>query len=252
MWRGRRKALGKIEGRNPVIEAIRAEHEIDSIVIANGAQGSVKKIVAMAKEKGILVKYVDKKKLDELAPGENHQGVVAFVSEYGYSELEDVLSKVEKEGRSPFIIILDGITDPHNLGAIIRTADASGADAIVIPKRRSVGITSTVVKSSAGAVEYVPVCRVTNLVSTIKMLKEEGVWVAALDMGGQQLHKSNLKGSIALVVGSEGEGVSRLVRENCDFTVSIPMKGRVSSLNASVAAGVVMYEVLRQRGDSEG
>ena len=244
--------MERIQGRNPVMEAIKAEREIDSITIAKGAEGSIKKIVGMAKDRGILIKYADKKKLDEMCESTNHQGVVAIVSEYGYYELDELIEHCKSKDESPFLIILDGITDPHNLGAIIRTADAVGAHGVIIPKRRSVGITPVVVKSSAGAVEHVPVCRVSNIVNTIKELKEHGLWIAALDMAGDSVYKSNMTGPIALVLGSEGKGISRLVKENCDFAVKLPMEGKVSSLNASVAGGVVMYEVLRQRTLKEG
>ena len=244
--------MERIQGRNPVMEAMKAEREIDSITIAKGAEGSIKKIVGMAKDRGILIKYADKKKLDEICESTNHQGVVAIVSEYGYYELDELIEHCNSQEGSPFLIVLDGITDPHNLGAIIRTADAVGAQGVIIPKRRSVGITPVVVKSSAGAVEHVPVCRVSNIVNAIKELKEHGLWIAALDMDGDSVYRSNMTGPIALVLGSEGKGISRLVKENCDFAVKLPMEGKVSSLNASVAGGVVMYEVLRQRTLKEG
>ncbi|KDR94323.1 23S rRNA (guanosine2251-2'-O)-methyltransferase [Peptoclostridium litorale DSM 5388] len=244
--------MERIQGRNPVMEAIKAEREIDSITIAKGAEGSIKKIVGMAKDRGILIKYADKKKLDEMCESTNHQGVVAIVSEYGYYELDELMEYCNNQEGSPFLIVLDGITDPHNLGAIIRTVDAVGAHGVIIPKRRSVGITPVVVKSSAGAVEHVPVCRVSNIVNAIKELKEHGLWIAALDMDGDSVYRSNMTGPIALVLGSEGKGISRLVKENCDFAVKLPMEGKVSSLNASVAGGVIMYEVLRQRTLKEG
>lgn len=238
-----------IEGRNPVLEALKSGREINKILVASGAsEGSVKQIIAMAKDKGIIIQKVERSKLDGISESDNHQGVIAYVAAYNYSELDEVLAKVEAEGRDPFIVICDEINDPHNLGSIIRTANAVGADCVIIPKRRSVGITAVVAKTSAGAIEYVPVCRVSNLNQTIAKLKERGIWVAAADMDGTSEHfKANLKGKMAIVVGSEGEGISRLVKENCDFVVKIPMKGAVTSLNASVAAAILMYEVFRQR-----
>lgn len=238
-----------LEGRNPVIEALKAGREINKILIASGAsEGSIRQIFSMAKEKGIIVQKVERSKLDAISESDSHQGVIAYVAAYNYSDLEEVLNKVEAEGRDPFVIICDEINDPHNLGSIIRTANAVGADCVIIPKRNSVGITSVVAKTSAGAIEYVPVCRVSNLSQTIEKLKTRGLWVAAADMDGTSEHfKANLKGKMALVVGSEGAGISRLVKENCDFVVRIPMKGAVTSLNASVAASILMYEVFRQR-----
>jgi 23S rRNA (guanosine2251-2'-O)-methyltransferase len=238
-----------LEGRNPVIEALKAGREINKILIASGAsEGSIRQIFSMAKEKGIIVQKVERSKLDAISESDSHQGVIAYVAAYNYSDLEEVLNRVEAEGRDPFVIICDEINDPHNLGSIIRTANAVGADCVIIPKRNSVGITSVVAKTSAGAIEYVPVCRVSNLSQTIEKLKTRGIWVAAADMDGTSEHfKANLKGKMALVVGSEGAGISRLVKENCDFVVRIPMKGAVTSLNASVAASILMYEVFRQR-----
>lgn len=237
-----------IEGRNPVIEAIKSNREIDKIMIANGAkEGSIKKITAMAKEKNILIQYVDRNKLDEISTSHSHQGVIANVSEYKYFELDELLENAKNKGEDPFFIILDEITDPHNLGSIIRTADAVGAHGVIIPKRRSVHITPTVAKASAGAVEYVPVCKVTNIVNTIKTLKEHGLWIAAADMDGQTFYEQNLTGPIGLVIGSEGFGISRLVKKNCDYIVKMPMIGNVTSLNASVAGSILLYEIFKQR-----
>ncbi|MFR4164351.1 MAG: 23S rRNA (guanosine(2251)-2'-O)-methyltransferase RlmB [Paraclostridium sordellii] len=240
--------MANIEGRNPVIEAIKNDREIDKIMIANGAkEGSIKKIVAMAKEKNIVIQYVDRNKLDEISTSHSHQGVIANVSDYRYYELDELIKSVKEKGEDPFFIILDEITDPHNLGSIIRTADAVGAHGVIIPKRRSVHITPTVAKASAGAVEYVPVCKVTNIVNTIKTLKEHGMWIAAADMDGQTFYEQNLTGPIGLVIGSEGFGISRLVKKNCDFTVKMPMVGNVTSLNASVAGSILLYEIFKQR-----
>ena len=237
-----------IEGRNPVIEAIKNDREIDKIMIANGAkEGSINKITAMAKEKNIIIQYVDRNKLDEISTSHSHQGVIANVSEYKYFELDDLIQNAKDKGEDPFFIILDEITDPHNLGSIIRTADAVGAHGVIIPKRRSVHITPTVAKASAGAVEYVPVCKVTNIVNTIKTLKEHGLWIAAADMDGQTFYEQNLTGPIGLVIGSEGFGISRLVKKNCDYIVKMPMVGNVTSLNASVAGSILLYEIFKQR-----
>lgn len=237
-----------IEGRNPVIEAIKNDREIDKIMIANGAkEGSIKKLTAMAKEKNIIIQYVDRNKLDEISTSHSHQGVIANVSEYKYFELDDLIQNAKDKGEDPFFIILDEITDPHNLGSIIRTADAVGAHGVIIPKRRSVHITPTVAKASAGAVEYVPVCKVTNIVNTIKTLKEHGLWIAAADMDGQTFYEQNLTGPIGLVIGSEGFGISRLVKKNCDYIVKMPMVGNVTSLNASVAGSILLYEIFKQR-----
>jgi len=242
------KSLAIIEGRNPVIEAIKNDREIDKIMIANGAkEGSIKKITAMAKEKNIIIQYVDRNKLDEISTSHSHQGVIANVSVYKYFELDDLIQNAKDKGEDPFFIILDEITDPHNLGSIIRTADAVGAHGVIIPKRRSVHITPTVAKASAGAVEYVPVCKVTNIVNTIKTLKEHGLWIAAADMDGQTFYEQNLTGPIGLVIGSEGFGISRLVKKNCDYIVKMPMVGNVTSLNASVAGSILLYEIFKQR-----
>ncbi|MGL5347078.1 MAG: 23S rRNA (guanosine(2251)-2'-O)-methyltransferase RlmB [Peptostreptococcaceae bacterium] len=240
--------MASIEGRNPVIEAIKNDREIDKIMISNSAkEGSIKKIIAMAKEKNLVIQYVDKNKLDEIGTSHAHQGVIAQVSEHKYYELDELIENVKQKGEDPFFIILDEITDPHNLGSIIRTADAVGAHGVIIPKRRSVHITPIVAKASAGAVEYMPVCKVTNIVNTIKRLKEEGLWIAAADMDGNTFYEQDLTGPIGLVIGSEGFGISRLVKQNCDFTVKMPMVGNVTSLNASVAGSILLYEIFKQR-----
>lgn len=237
-----------IEGRNAILEAIRADRTIEKIMLQKGnIDGTLKKIVAQAKDNGIIIQEVAKQKLDELSETKNHQGIMALVSAHEYAEVEDILTLAAAKCEDPFIIILDNITDPHNLGAIIRTANASGAHGVIIPKRRAVGLTAVVGKASSGAIEYVPVARVTNISRTIEELKEKGLWVACADMEGEIYYKSNLKGAIAIVIGSEGNGVSRLVKEKCDFSVKVPMYGEIASLNASVAAGLIMYEVVRQR-----
>lgn len=237
-----------IEGRNPIIEALKNNRPIEKIMVNKASkEGSIKKILAMAKENKVIIQEVDRHKLDEMSESHAHQGVIAITSDYRYYYLDEILDIPKEKGEDPFFIILDGITDPHNLGSIIRTADAVGAHAVIIPKRRSVQITPIVAKASAGAVEYLPVCKVTNIVNTIKTLKENGLWIAAVDMDGQTFYQQNLGGPLGLVVGSEGEGISRLVKQNCDFTVSMPMSGNVTSLNASVAGGILLYEVYRQR-----
>jgi len=238
----------KIIGRNPVLEAIKSGRDIDKIFIKKGKpEGSLVPLIRKARDKGIVISEVDKQKLDELAPDVNHQGVVAFVSEVEYKTIDDIIKTAEERGESPFVIICDRITDPHNIGAIIRTADCVGAHGVIVPKRNSAPINEVVAKTSAGAVEYVNICRVTNLASAIDTLKEKGFWITGADMDGSSMYDIDLKGSIGIVIGNEGEGISRLVREKCDFIASIPMHGNVSSLNASVAAGVLMYEALRQR-----
>lgn len=237
-----------IEGRNPIIEALKNNRPIEKIMVNKASkEGSIKKILAMAKENKVIIQEVDRHKLDEMSESHAHQGVIAITSDYRYYDLDEILEIPRQKGEDPFFIILDGITDPHNLGSIIRTADAVGAHAVIIPKRRSVQITPIVAKASAGAVEYLPVCKVTNIVNTIKTLKENGLWIAAVDMDGQTFYQQNLGGPLGLVVGSEGEGISRLIKQNCDFTVSMPMSGNVTSLNASVAGGILLYEVYRQR-----
>ncbi|MCH4890465.1 23S rRNA (guanosine(2251)-2'-O)-methyltransferase RlmB [Acidaminobacter sp. JC074] len=242
-----------IEGRNPVLEAIQSGRDINKLMIASGnKEGSIKKIIAQAKEKGIVISYVDRHKINSLSQSDNHQGVIAFVAAYDYMPLDQMIASIKEKGEVPFIIVLDEINDPHNLGSIMRTADAVGAHGIVIPKRRAVGLTPVVAKTSAGAIEYVPVARVTNLARAIDELKEHNIWVAGADMAGEQTHfQANFTGGIALVMGNEGKGLSRLVKEKCDFLVNIPMIGKVSSLNASVAASVIMYEIFKQRQANE-
>ncbi len=238
-----------IEGRNPVLEALESGREINKILVADGnKEGSIKKIIAKAKSMGIVISYVDRNKINSLSESDNHQGVIAYVAAHDYADLDTLLKDIEASGEDAFLIVLDEISDPHNLGSIMRTADAVGAHGIIIPKRRAVGLTPVVAKTSAGAIEYVPVCRVTNVARTIETLKAKNIWVAGADMAGEQTHfKSNFKGNIAIVMGSEGKGITRLVKEKCDFLVNIPMQGKVSSLNASVAASVIMYEVYKQR-----
>lgn len=238
----------KIIGRNPVMEAIRSGRSIDKILIKKGKyEGSVIPIIKKAKSAGIIIQEVDRSKLDMVAEGENHQGVIAYVSAYEYAAVSDILDRAAEKNEAPFVIICDRITDPHNLGAIIRTANCVGAHGVIIPKRNSAGLNSIVAKTSAGAVEYTPVAKVTNISKTIDDLKKKGLWIAGADMDGEEMYKVDLKGALGLVIGSEGEGISRLVREKCDFIASIPMGGDINSLNASVAAGVLMYEALRQR-----
>lgn len=237
-----------LEGRNTVLEAINSNRTIEKIMVQKGnIEGSLKKIVAKAKDNGIIVQEVAKQKLDEISETKNYQGVIALVSAHEYSTVDDILALAAAKCEKPFIIILENITDPHNLGAVIRTANAAGAHGIIIPKRRAVGLTQTVCKTSSGAIEYTKVARVTNISNTIEELKQKNIWVACADMDGEILYKTNLKGSIAIVIGNEGDGVSRLVKQKCDFTVKIPMYGEISSLNASVAAGLLMYEIVRQR-----
>ncbi len=239
----------KIYGRNPVIEALDANRQIDRICLQDGLRHSqISKITAMAKEKRIPLRFVGRKKLDELAEGGNHQGVVAFAAAHAYSEVDDILELAKKKGEPPFILIADELSDPHNLGSIIRTANAAGMHGVIIPKNRSVSLNSTVAKVSAGAVEYIPVARVANIAQTIEILKQKGVWVAGTDLSAADYHyDADLKGPLAIVIGSEGKGISRLVREKCDFLVKIPMIGEIESLNASVAAGILIYEAVRQR-----
>lgn len=238
----------QLEGRNPVMEALNHDKPIDKIIVKKGEiEGTLKVIVAKAVEKGIIVQEVDKVKMEQISKSHNNQGVIALCPAHEYCEVSDILDIAREKNEDPFIIILDEITDPHNLGAIIRTADACGAHGVIIPKRRAVGLTAVVSKTSAGAVEYVPVARVTNIARVIDDLKKENIWVACADMKGQEYFNANMTGAIALVIGSEGEGVGRLVREKCDFAVGIPMYGEMSSLNASVSAGLMMYEVVRQR-----
>lgn len=237
-----------IEGRNAVLEAFRAGKTIDKLFVLDGCQdGPVKSILREAKKTDTIINFVDKERLDRLANSGHHQGVVAQAAAYEYAEVEDILNAAKEKGEAPFIFILDEIEDPHNLGAIIRTANICGAHGVIIPKRRAVGLTATVAKTSAGAVNYTPVAKVTNIAKTIEELKKEGMWFVCADMDGQTMYDLNLTGPIGLVIGNEGAGVSRLVKEKCDFTASIPMKGDIDSLNASVAAGVLAYEIVRQR-----
>ena len=237
-----------IEGRNAVLEAFRAGKTIDKLFVLDGCQdGPVKSILREAKKTDTIINFVDKERLDRLANSGHHQGVVAQAAAYEYAEVEDILNAAKEKGEAPFIFILDEIEDPHNLGAIIRTANLCGAHGVIIPKRRAVGLTATVAKTSAGAVNYTPVAKVTNIAKTIEELKKEGMWFVCADMDGQTMYDLNLTGPIGLVIGHEGAGVSRLVKEKCDFTASIPMKGDIDSLNASVAAGVLAYEIVRQR-----
>lgn len=237
-----------IEGRNAVLEAFRAGKIIDKLFVLDGCQdGPVKSILREAKKTDTIINFVDKERLDRLANSGHHQGVVAQAAAYEYAEVEDILNAAKEKGEAPFIFILDEIEDPHNLGAIIRTANLCGAHGVIIPKRRAVGLTATVAKTSAGAVNYTPVAKVTNIAKTIEELKKEGMWFVCADMDGQTMYDLNLTGPIGLVIGNEGAGVSRLVKEKCDFTASIPMKGDIDSLNASVAAGVLAYEIVRQR-----
>jgi 23S rRNA (guanosine2251-2'-O)-methyltransferase len=237
-----------IVGRNPVLEVLKAEKEIDKIYVSKGElKGSIKKIISIAKDKNIVIQYVDKKKLDQIAPGVNHQGVAALVTPYDYYSIDDILNKAKESKKPPFIIILDGIEDPHNLGAIIRTAECAGVHGIIIPKRRAAHVTETVYKSSAGAVEHMLIAKVSNIPSTIDRLKDDGLWIYGADANGENYYfDTELKGPVALVIGSEGKGISKLVKEKCDFLVKIPMYGKISSLNASNAASILIYEVVRQ------
>ncbi len=237
-----------IEGRNAVLEAFRAGKTIDKIFVLDGCQdGPIRTIVREAKKGDTILSFVAKERLDQMSETGKHQGVVAYAAAYGYAQVEDILNAARKKNEPPFVILLDGIEDPHNLGAIIRTANQAGAHGIIIPKRRAVGLTATAAKASAGAINYTPVAKVTNLVKTMEQLKEEGLWFVCADMDGGVMYGQNLKGPIGLVIGSEGDGVSRLVKEKCDFVTKIPMFGDIDSLNASVAAGVLAYEVVRQR-----
>lgn len=237
-----------IEGRNPVIEAIRSGKPIDKLYVLDGCNdGPVMTIKREAKKKDIYVKYVAKERLDQLSETGKHQGVIAYAAAYEYSEIDDIFELASSKGEEPFILLLDNIEDPHNLGAIIRTANLAGAHGVIIPKNRAVGLTSTVARTSAGALNYTPVVKVTNIKQTIEELKKRGLWFVCADMGGETMYKLNLTGPIGLVIGNEGDGVSRLVKESCDFVASIPMKGDIDSLNASVATGVLAYEIVRQR-----
>ena len=238
----------QIEGRNAVLEAFRSGKCVDKLFILDGCQdGPVRTIAREARKTDTIINYVSKERLDQLSETRAHQGVIAQVAAYEYSTVEEILARAEEKGEPPFLILLDNVEDPHNLGAIIRTENLAGAHGVIIPKRRAVGLTSTVAKTSAGAINYTPVAKVTNIVRTIEELKEKGIWFVCADMGGETMYDLDLTGPMGLVIGNEGEGVSRLVREACDFTASIPMKGDIDSLNASVAAGVLAYEIVRQR-----
>ena len=237
-----------IEGRNAVIEAFRSGKTIDKLFVLDGCgDGPVRTILREARKGGVQVSFVSKERLDQLSETGKHQGVIAYAAAYHYAEVSDMLEKAKARGEDPFLILLDGIEDPHNLGAIIRTANLAGAHGVIIPKNRAVGLTATVAKASAGALMYTPVAKVTNLGQTMEELKKEGLWFVCAAMDGEVMYRQNLKGPIGLVIGNEGDGVSRLVREKCDLTASIPMKGDIDSLNASVAAGVLAYEIVRQR-----
>ena len=237
-----------VAGRNAVMEALKGSRSVNKLMIANGStEGSIKEIIAVAKEKGVNIQYWDRSKLDSIARGIRHQGVLAQVAPVQYEELEDIFQVAKDRNEPPFIVLLDELEDPHNLGAILRTADAAGVHGVLIPKHRSCPLSATVAKTSAGAVEHVPVARVGNLVQTIKKLKQEGLWVAAADMDGKDYYDTDLTGPLLLIIGSEGQGVGRLVKEQCDFVVRIPMVGKINSLNASVAGSILMYEAMKQR-----
>lgn len=237
-----------IEGRNAVMEAFRAGKPIDKLFVLDGCQdGPVLSITREAKKHDTIINYVARERLDQMSETGKHQGVIAFAAAYEYAQVEDMLALAEEKGEPPFLFLLDNIEDPHNLGAIIRTANLAGAHGVIIPKRRAVGLTATVAKTSAGALNYTPVAKVTNLGQTIEELKKKGIWFVCADMSGEVMYRQNLKGPIGMVIGNEGDGVSRLVKEKCDFTAAIPMKGNIDSLNASVAAGVLAWEIVRQR-----
>lgn len=237
-----------IEGRNAVMEAFRSGKCIDKLFVLDGCQdGPVLSIKREAKKQDTVIRYVNKERLDQMSETGKHQGVIAYAAAYDYAEVEDIMRAARDKGEDPFILLLDNIEDPHNLGAMIRTAHLAGAHGVIIPKNRAVGLTATVARTSAGALNYLPVAKVTNLAKTIEDLKKEGLWFVCADMGGTVMYDLNLKGPIGLVIGSEGEGVGRLVKEKCDLIASIPMKGQIDSLNASVAAGVLAYEIVRQR-----
>ncbi|MBO7208306.1 MAG: 23S rRNA (guanosine(2251)-2'-O)-methyltransferase RlmB [Clostridia bacterium] len=237
-----------LEGRNPITEALKADRDIDKILFS-GVDGSIKKILGMAKDKGILTVKADRKKLDDLSETGNHQGVIAYVSAHRYYSVEEILEYAKSKGESPFIVVLDEIEDPHNLGSIMRSAEGAGVHGIIIPKRHSVGLNSTVAKTSAGAVEYMRVAKVSNIASTIEKLKKEGIWFYATHQDATMGYdEADYSGGVGIVIGSEGKGVSRIVAEKCDFLISIPMKGRINSLNASVAAGIIIYSVINKKG----
>lgn len=238
-----------IEGRNAVLEAFRSGKSIDKLFVLDGCQdGPVQTIIREAKKKDTIINFVGKERLNQISATGKHQGVIAYAAAYEYGEVDDMLKLAEERGEDPFLILLANIEDPHNLGAIIRTANLAGAHGVIIPKRRAVGLTATVARTSAGALNYTPVAKVTNLARTMEELKKRGIWFVCADMDGEPMYNVNLKGPIGLVIGSEGEGVGRLVKETCDFTAAIPMRGEIDSLNASVAAGVLAYEIVRQRG----
>lgn len=240
---------GLIEGRNAVLEAFRSGKSVDKLYVMPGNQdGPVRTILREAKKHDTIVNFVGKERLDAMSQTGHHQGVIAQVASYGYATVEDILARAREKQEPPFLILLDGIEDPHNLGAILRTANTAGAHGVLIPRHRAVGLTATVAKTSAGAVNYTPVAKVTNMAQTIEQLKAEGMWFVCADMDGEPMYRLDLKGPIGLVIGNEGAGVSRLVREKCDFVATIPMKGEIESLNASVAAGILAYEIVRQRG----
>ena len=237
-----------IEGRNAVLEAFRSGKTIDKLFVLDGCQdGPVRTILREAKKQDTIINFVSRERLDQISGTGKHQGVIAYAAAYAYGEVDDMLALAREKGEPPFLFLLDGIEDPHNLGAIIRTANLAGAHGVIIPKRRAVGLTATVAKTSAGALNYTPVARVTNLTQTMEELKKEGMWFVCADMGGETMYRLTLTGPIGLVIGNEGAGVSRLVKDHCDLTASIPMKGDIDSLNASVAAGVLAYEIVRQR-----
>ncbi len=237
-----------IEGRNAVLEAFRSGKTIDKLYVQKGVQdGPIQSIIREAKKKDTIINFVERERLDQMSEEGHHQGVIAHAAAYEYAEVEDMLKAAEEKGEPPFLFLLDGIEDPHNLGAIIRTANLAGAHGVIIPKRRAVGLTATVAKTSAGALNYTPVAKVTNLTATMEELKKKGMWFVCADMDGDVMYQVNLKGPIGLVIGSEGSGVGKLIKESCDMVASIPMKGDIDSLNASVAAGVLAFEIVRQR-----
>lgn len=245
---GKNQDETRIEGRNAVLEAFRSGRTVDKLYVLEGRlDGSLGRIVQEAKKQGSVIQFVGRDRLDQISVTGKHQGVIAQAAAYAYADVEDMLSAAKEKGEPPFLFLLDNIEDPHNLGAIIRTANAAGAHGVILPKRRAVGLTAVAVKASAGAVNYTPVAKVANLSTTIRELKKQGLWFVCADMGGGEMYEASLVGPLGIVIGGEGEGVSRLVRESCDFTVSIPMKGDINSLNASVAAGVLAYEAVRQR-----
>lgn len=237
-----------IEGRNAVLEALRAGRPVDRLYVQDGCKdGPVQTIIREARKHDTLIQFVARERLNQMSQTGHHQGVIAQAAAWEYAQVEDMLELARQKGEDPFLLLLDNVEDPHNLGAIIRTANLAGAHGVIIPKRRAVGLTATVARTSAGALSYTPVARVTNLVKTMQDLKEKGLWFVCADMDGEVMYDLNLTGPIGLVIGNEGEGVGRLVKENCDFTASIPMRGDIDSLNASVAAGVLSYEIVRQR-----